>query len=117
MQRLRWNIGALDLVNFFLADVRGAFGPYLGVFLVTQQQWNQAAVGLIATMGGLAGLAVHAPWGALINAAQCKRALLVTGLTVHGSDRARAGRHGGRGVAQLFRGDDGTDRYGRGGAR
>jgi MFS family permease len=82
MQRPWWNIGALDLVNFFLADVRGAFGPYLGVFLVTQQHWNQAAVGLIATVGGLAGLAVHAPWGALIDAAQCKRALLVTGLTV-----------------------------------
>jgi len=82
MQRPWWNIGALDLVNFFLADVRGAFGPYLGVFLVTQQHWNQAAVGLIATMDGLAGLAVHAPWGALIDAARCKRALLVTGLTV-----------------------------------
>jgi MFS family permease len=82
MQRPRWNIGALDLVNFFLADVRGAFGPYLGVFLVTQQQWNQAAVGFIATIGGLVGLAVHPPWGALIDAARCKRALLVTGLTV-----------------------------------
>jgi MFS family permease len=82
MQRLWRNISALDLVNFFLADVRGAFGPYLGVFLVTQQQWNQAAVGLVATVGGLAGLAVHAPWGALIDAARCKRALIVTGLTV-----------------------------------
>ena len=70
MQRPWWNIGALDLVNFFLADVRGAFGPYLGVFLVTQQHWNQAAVGLIATVGGLAGLAAHAPWGALIDAAR-----------------------------------------------
>jgi len=29
MPRPWWNIGALDLVNFFLADVRGAFGPYL----------------------------------------------------------------------------------------
>src|SRR5215470_9164223 len=82
MQRWWRNIGALDLVNFFHADVRGAFGPYLGVFLVTQQQWNQAAVGLVATVGGLAGLAVQAPWGALIDAARCKRALIVTGLTV-----------------------------------
>ena len=47
MPRPWWNIGALDLVSFSLADVRGAFGPYLGVFLVTQQHWNQAAVGLI----------------------------------------------------------------------
>jgi hypothetical protein len=60
MLRLWWNIGALDLVNFFLADVRGVFGPYLGVFLVTQQHWNQAAVGLIATIGGLIGQAEEA---------------------------------------------------------
>jgi hypothetical protein len=28
---------SLDAVNFLLADVRGALGPYLNVFLVTQQ--------------------------------------------------------------------------------
>ena len=28
----------LDLLNFFLADVRGAFGPYLGIFLLTEQR-------------------------------------------------------------------------------
>ena len=82
MQRPWWNIGALDLVNFSLADVRGAFGPYLGVFLVTQQHWNQAAVGFIATIGGLVGLVVHAPLGALIDAARCKRTLIVAGLAV-----------------------------------
>ena len=76
MQRPWWNIGALDLVNFFLTDVRGAFGPYLGVFLVTQQHWNQAAVGFIATIGGLVGLVVHAPLGALIDGTWCKRALI-----------------------------------------
>ena len=32
--RSRW-LEPLDLVNFFLADVRGAFGPYLGIFLLT----------------------------------------------------------------------------------
>jgi len=82
MPRPWWNIGALDLVNFSLADVRGAFGPYLGVFLVTQQHWNQAAVGLIATISGLVGLVIQAPWGALIDAVRCKRALIVAGLTV-----------------------------------
>ncbi len=28
---------SLDAVNFLAADVRGAVGPYLNVFLVTQQ--------------------------------------------------------------------------------
>jgi hypothetical protein len=26
----------LDWLNFFLADVRGGLGPYVGVFLLTQ---------------------------------------------------------------------------------
>jgi hypothetical protein len=31
---------SLDAVNFLLADVRGALGPYLNVFLVTRQHWS-----------------------------------------------------------------------------
>jgi hypothetical protein len=36
---------SLDAVNFLLADVRGALGPYLNVFLITQQHWSQTEVG------------------------------------------------------------------------
>jgi len=32
---------SLDALNFLASDVRGAVGPYLNVFLVTQQQWSQ----------------------------------------------------------------------------
>jgi hypothetical protein len=32
----RFRPRSLDAVNFLLADVRGALGPYLNVFLVTQ---------------------------------------------------------------------------------
>ena len=32
---------SLDLLNFLLADVRGALGPFLNVFLVTEQHWSQ----------------------------------------------------------------------------
>ena len=31
---------SLDAVNFLSADVRGAVGPFLNVFLVTQQHWS-----------------------------------------------------------------------------
>jgi hypothetical protein len=31
---------SLDALNFLLSDVRGALGPYLNVFLVTQQHWS-----------------------------------------------------------------------------
>jgi len=46
---------SLDAINFLLADVRGALGPYLNVFLVTQQHWSQSEVGLVTTIGGLIG--------------------------------------------------------------
>jgi len=65
----------LDLLNFFLADVRGAFGPYLGIFLLTEQRWSPATIGLVMTIGGLVGLTVQTPVGAYIDAAIRKRAV------------------------------------------
>jgi MFS family permease len=73
---------ALDALNFLLADVRGALGPYLNVFLVTQQHWSQASVGLVTLIGGWLGLAVQAPIGAAIDATHAKRALIVMSLAV-----------------------------------
>ncbi len=52
---------SLDAVNFLLADVRGALGPYLNVFLVTQQHWSQTEVGWVTTVSGLLGLAAQTP--------------------------------------------------------
>ena len=36
----RFNPLSLDALNFLLADVRGALGPFLNVFLVSQQHWS-----------------------------------------------------------------------------
>ena len=55
----------LDWLNFFLADVRGGLGPYVGVFLLTQAHWDQATMGAVLTASGLIGIALHAPIGAL----------------------------------------------------
>ncbi|HKW52734.1 MAG TPA: hypothetical protein VJO12_03520 [Stellaceae bacterium] len=52
---------SLDAVNFLLADVRGAVGPYLNVFLVTQQRWSQSEVGFVTMIGGLQKLAAAHP--------------------------------------------------------
>ena len=76
---------ALDAVNFLLADVRGALGPFLNVFLVTQQGWSQSAVGVVTTVGGLLALAGQAPAGALIDATRAKRGLLVVALVILGA--------------------------------
>ncbi|MFO1148848.1 MAG: MFS transporter [Alsobacter sp.] len=73
---------SLDALNLLLADVRGALGPYLNVFLVTEQHWSQSEVGLVTTVGGLLGLAVQTPIGAAIDATRRKRALVVAALVV-----------------------------------
>ncbi|MCW2240221.1 MFS transporter [Azospirillum canadense] len=73
---------SLDAVNFLLADVRGALGPYLNVFLVTQQHWSQAEVGLVTTLAGWLGLAVQTPIGAAIDATHRKRGAIVLALAV-----------------------------------
>ena len=52
---------ALDWLNFLLADVRGGLGPYVSVFLLTEAGWDQATIGLVLTISGLIGIAMHAP--------------------------------------------------------
>ena len=71
----------LDLINFLLADVRGGFGPYVGIFLLGQAHWDQASIGLVLTISGLIGISLHAPIGVFIDATRHKRALLIGGVT------------------------------------
>jgi MFS family permease len=73
---------SLDATNFLLADVRGALGPYLNVFLVTQQGWSQSSVGLMTTIGGMIGIAAQTPAGAVIDATRAKRSAIVLALGV-----------------------------------
>ena len=73
---------SLDAVNFLLSDVRGALGPYLNVFLVTQQHWSQSEVGLVTTIGGLLGLSVQTPIGAAIDATRSKRGAIILALAI-----------------------------------
>jgi len=73
---------SLDAVNFLLADVRGALGPYLNVFLITQQHWSQTEVGWVTTISGLLGLAAQTPAGAAIDATRRKREVVVVALAI-----------------------------------
>jgi MFS family permease len=73
---------SLDAINFLLSDVRGALGPYLNVFLVTQQHWSQSEVGLVTTVSGLLGLSVQTPIGAAIDETRAKRGAIVLALGV-----------------------------------
>jgi MFS family permease len=77
-----FNPFSLDAVNFLSADVRGAVGPYLNVFLVTQQHWSQTNVGVVTTASGLLGLALQTPIGAAIDETRAKRGVIVLALAV-----------------------------------
>jgi MFS family permease len=80
----RFEPRSLDALNFLLSDAKGALGPYLDVFLVTEQGWARSAVGLIKTVEGLLGLAFRTPLGALIDRTEAKRALLATAIAAMG---------------------------------
>jgi hypothetical protein len=69
----------LDWLNFFLADVRGGLGPYVGIFLLTEQHWDQAEIGLVATVASILGLAFQTPIGAAIDVIPWKRGIIVAG--------------------------------------
>jgi MFS family permease len=68
---------ALDALNFLAADVRNLFGPFVNVFLVTDQQWSQTDVGLVTTGSGLLGIAFQTPIGAAIDVTRAKRGVIV----------------------------------------
>ena len=69
---------ALDALNFFLADVRDGLGPYLAIYLLTEQKWDEASIGVVMSVAALAGIAAQTPAGALIDRSTAKRALIVT---------------------------------------
>ena len=68
---------SLDALNFFLADVRDGLGPYLAIYLLTVRQWNEADIGLVMTVGGIAAVLAQTPAGALIDVSRHKRAIII----------------------------------------
>ena len=67
----------LDALNFFLADVRDGLGPYLAIYLLTERKWDQASIGLVMSIAGIAGIVAQTPAGAVIDRSTAKRALIV----------------------------------------
>jgi predicted MFS family arabinose efflux permease len=67
----------LDWMNFFLADVRDGLGPYLAIYLLTVQKWDAASIGIVMSIGGIAGLLAQTPAGVLIDATRLKRAIVI----------------------------------------
>jgi MFS family permease len=72
----------LDALNFFLADVRDGLGPYLAIYLLTEQKWDQASIGVVMSVAALAGIIAQTPAGALIDRSTAKRGLMIAAAIV-----------------------------------
>lgn len=70
---------ALDLMSFSLADVRDGLGPYLSIYLLLTHHWDQASIGVVMAVGGVAAIVAQTPVGALVDRTTAKRALVVGG--------------------------------------
>ncbi|WP_316205454.1 MFS transporter [Bradyrhizobium sp. SZCCHNS3004] len=68
---------ALDAANFFLADVRDGLGPYLAVYLLTEQKWDEASIGVVMSIATIAGILAQTPAGALVDTTRAKRMVMV----------------------------------------
>jgi len=67
---------AIQALNFFVADAQAGIGPFLGVFLQARG-WTTGAIGTAMTIGGIAGMIVTAPAGALVDATTHKRRYII----------------------------------------
>src|SRR4051812_18586777 len=52
---------ALDALNFSLADVRDGLGPYLAVYLLTVQHWDEERIGVVMSMADAVYLLLPGP--------------------------------------------------------
>src|SRR4051794_39733812 len=71
---------ALDLVNFFIADVQTGFGPFVAVYLTTHK-WTQVEIGFALTLGTITSLISQLPAGILVDSVRNKRSVCAYALT------------------------------------
>src|SRR5262245_8331707 len=72
----RRSLRALDLLAFFLPDVRDGVGPFLAIYLQATHHWDPASIGMALSVAGLTGVIAHAPAGALVDRLRRKRELV-----------------------------------------
>ncbi len=58
-----WRPGCVELS----ADVRDGLGPYLAIYLLTVQKWDAASIGVVMSIGGIAGILAQTPAGYFID--------------------------------------------------
>lgn len=69
-------IWPLQSLNFFMADMQAGIGPFLGVFLLAHG-WESGLIGTVMTIGGIGGMIMTTPAGALIDETTRKRTYVI----------------------------------------
>jgi MFS family permease len=72
----RRSLRALDLLAFFLADVKGGVGPFLAVYLQATLHWDSASIGMALAAASLSAVIAQTPAGALVDRLRQKRELV-----------------------------------------
>ncbi len=73
---------ALDAANLFLADIRQGLGPYLAVYLLTEQHWDEGHIGVVMSIATIAGIVAQTPAGAMVDATRRKRLVMIAAAAV-----------------------------------
>jgi MFS family permease len=68
------SLRGLDAFAFFVADIQTGWGPFVAAYL-TSVGWLQFNIGLILTIGTIAGFVLQIPIGAMVDALPGKRLL------------------------------------------
>jgi MFS family permease len=68
------SLRGLDAFAFFVADIQTGWGPFVAAYLTTVG-WLQFDIGLILTIGTMAGFILQVPMGAVVDAVPGKRLL------------------------------------------
>jgi MFS family permease len=63
-------------LNFFMADMQAGIGPFLGVFLLAHG-WQSGPIGTVMSVGGVAGMLMTTPAGALVDATRRKQLYVI----------------------------------------
>src|SRR6266852_3865443 len=69
-------IAALFSLNFFMADMQAGIGPFLGIFLLAHG-WQSGLIGTVMTVGGIAGMLMTTPAGALVDVTRRKKLYVI----------------------------------------
>jgi MFS family permease len=72
----RRSLRALDLLVFFLADVKGGVGPFLAIYLQATRHWDSASIGMALAVTAVTGVIAETPAGALVDRLRQKRELV-----------------------------------------